>query len=134
MATQPMRPRSAAGAAAAPPAASVLGLHHRIELDETLAALQSDGLVTEADVRRVRADVRTARGKLELHPIVLIANLKLADARGGDKPLSVEVLTQWLAWRARLPYLKIDPMKIDVAMSNAFGFGGTNGTLVFKRI
>ena len=26
------------------------------------------------------------------------------------------------------------PMKIDVAMSNSFGFGGTNGTLVFKRL
>jgi 3-oxoacyl-[acyl-carrier-protein] synthase II len=25
-------------------------------------------------------------------------------------------------------------MKIDVAMSNSFGFGGTNGTLIFKRI
>jgi 3-oxoacyl-[acyl-carrier-protein] synthase II len=24
-------------------------------------------------------------------------------------------------------------MKIDVAVSNSFGFGGTNGTLVFKR-
>jgi len=24
-------------------------------------------------------------------------------------------------------------MKIDVAMSNSFGFGGTNGSLVFKR-
>jgi 3-oxoacyl-[acyl-carrier-protein] synthase II len=24
-------------------------------------------------------------------------------------------------------------MKINVAMSNSFGFGGTNGTLVFKR-
>jgi 3-oxoacyl-[acyl-carrier-protein] synthase II len=25
-------------------------------------------------------------------------------------------------------------LKIDYAMSNSFGFGGTNGTLVFKRI
>jgi 3-oxoacyl-[acyl-carrier-protein] synthase II len=26
------------------------------------------------------------------------------------------------------------PMKIDIAMSNSFGFGGTNGTLIFKKI
>jgi 3-oxoacyl-[acyl-carrier-protein] synthase II len=26
------------------------------------------------------------------------------------------------------------PMKIDYAMKNSFGFGGTNGTLVFKRV
>ena len=25
------------------------------------------------------------------------------------------------------------PMKIDIALSNSFGFGGTNGALVFKR-
>jgi 3-oxoacyl-[acyl-carrier-protein] synthase II len=26
------------------------------------------------------------------------------------------------------------PMKIDVALSNSFGFGGTNGTLVFSKV
>jgi 3-oxoacyl-[acyl-carrier-protein] synthase II len=26
------------------------------------------------------------------------------------------------------------PMRIDVALSNSFGFGGTNGTLVFRRL
>jgi general secretion pathway protein E len=96
-------------------AANALGLHRRLELDETLAALLADGLLTEADVKRVRADVRTARGRTELHPLTLVANLKLDDARQPDKPLSLEVLTQWLAVRAGLPYLKIDPMKIDVA-------------------
>jgi 3-oxoacyl-[acyl-carrier-protein] synthase II len=25
-------------------------------------------------------------------------------------------------------------MKIDVALSNSFGFGGTNGTLIFRRV
>jgi len=92
-----------------------LGLHRRLDLDETLAALAIDGVVTEDDIKRVRADVRTAKGRMELHPLVLVANLKLADARHPDKPLSLEVLTQWLATRAALPYVKIDPMKIDVA-------------------
>ncbi|GAA0712993.1 GspE/PulE family protein [Dokdonella soli] len=102
-----------------PPASALpeatLGRHRRLDLDETLAALLADGVLAEADVKRVRADVRTARGRTELHPLVLVANLKLADARHPDKPLSLEVLTQWLAARAGLPYLKIDPMKIDVA-------------------
>ena len=92
-----------------------LGLHRRLDLDETLAALVADGLLTETDMKRVRADVRTAKGRLELHPLVLVANLKLTDARHPDKPLSLEILTQWLAVRASLPYLKIDPMRIDVA-------------------
>ena len=100
---------------AAPAAAPLLGLHTRLDLDETLAALIADGVLAEADGKRVRADVRTARGRTELHPLVLVANLKLADTRHPDKPLSLEVLTQWLAQRANLPYLKIDPMKIDVA-------------------
>ncbi len=26
------------------------------------------------------------------------------------------------------------PMKIDVSFSNSFGFGGTNGCLLFKRV
>jgi 3-oxoacyl-[acyl-carrier-protein] synthase II len=25
-------------------------------------------------------------------------------------------------------------MKIDVALSNSFGFGGTNGTVIFRRL
>jgi general secretion pathway protein E len=99
----------------AKPAAPELGLHRRLDFDETLAALIADGLLTADDAKLVRMDVRTARGRLELHPLVLVANLKLNDLRHPDKPLSLEVLTQWLAQRAQLPYVKIDPMKIDVA-------------------
>ena len=102
-------------AGAQPATEPTLGLHTRLDLDEVLAALVGDGVISEPDAKRVRADVRTARGRTELHPLVLVANLKLADLRQPDKPLSLEVLTQWLAQRANLSYLKIDPMKIDVA-------------------
>jgi 3-oxoacyl-[acyl-carrier-protein] synthase II len=29
---------------------------------------------------------------------------------------------------------KAKPMKIDIAMSNSFGFGGTNASVVFKKV
>ncbi len=43
---------------------------------------------------------------------MLVANQKLLNPKDG-KPLSLEVLTMWLAEKAKLPYMKIDPMKID---------------------
>ena len=100
---------------AATPVPSQLGAHRRIELDEVVAGLVADGVLTDADARRVRDSVRSVKARLELHPLVLVANLRLADARHPGKPLSLEVLTEWLAQRSRLPYVHIDPMKIDVA-------------------
>src|SRR5947209_5366471 len=99
-----------------PPAAEApsLGLHRKLDLDTVLAVLRQDGVLSEADAMKARVDGRSARGKMELHPIALIANQKLTNQRDG-KPLSLEVLTQWLADHAKLPYLKIDPMKIDAA-------------------
>ena len=91
-----------------------MGLHRKLDLDTVLAVLRKDGMLNEPDAMKARADARSARGKMELHPLALIANQKLTNLRDG-KPLSLEVLTQWLADHAKLPYLKIDPMKIDVA-------------------
>src|SRR5690242_886280 len=107
MATVPQRPKPVESAG------PQLGLHRRLELDSVLAALHHDGLVAEEDLPKVRAEARNARGKVEAHPLALIANLKLINPSQG-KPLSLEVLTHWLADRAKLPYMKLDPMKIDV--------------------
>ena len=91
-----------------------LSLHRKLDLEAVLAILKRDGILLEEDVLKVRADARTARAKIELHPLAVIANLKLINDRD-KKPLSLETLTQWLAEKAALPYLKIDPMKVDVA-------------------
>ena len=91
-----------------------LGLHRKLDIESVVTALLADGMISDVDAARARADARTARVKLDLHPLALIANVKALNPLDG-KPLSLEVLTQWLADKAGLPYLKIDPMKIDVA-------------------
>ena len=105
MATVPQRPKPADPIADA----AELGLHRKLDIDTVLAVLKHDGMLTDADALRARADARSARGKMELHPLALIANQKLINPLDG-KPLSLEVLTHWLADKAKLPYLKIDPM------------------------
>jgi general secretion pathway protein E len=108
MVTVPQRPKAVESAG------PQMGLHRRLDLDSVLAALRHDGLIADADIPKVRADMRSARGQIEAHPLALIANHKLVNPHD-SKPLSLEVLTHWLAGRAKLPYLKIDPMKIDAA-------------------
>ena len=117
MATVPLVPPLAgvkfAGTSGAA-ATLTLGLHRKLDIESVITALLADGMISDADAARARADARTARVKLDLHPLAMIANAKAVNPVDG-KPLSLEVLTQWLADKAGLPYLKIDPMKVDVA-------------------
>jgi len=94
---------------------SLLGRRGRLTLDEVLAALVVDGYLAADDAKQVRMGVRAGRSTVELHPLVLIANAKLANRREPGRPLRLETLTEWVAAQAGLPYLKIDPMKINVA-------------------
>ncbi len=101
--------------AASPQIATLLGSRGRLQLDEVLAALVVDAYVSGEDAKNVRMGARAGRSTVELNPLVLIANAKLANQHDPGRPLSLETLTEWLAGHAGLPYLKIDPMKINVA-------------------
>ncbi len=101
--------------AASPQIASLLGRRGRLELDDLLAALVVDGYLLADDAKQVRMGARAGRSTVELHPLVLIANAKLANQREPGRPLKLEALTEWLAGHAGLPYLKIDPMKINAS-------------------
>ncbi|MBU6403530.1 MAG: type II/IV secretion system protein [Pseudomonadota bacterium] len=96
----------------------LLGRRGRLELDEVLAALIVDGRVAAEDAKLLRQKARpqrAVRNVIDLHPLVLIANAEVPDCAEPGRPLSMERLTQWLAGKAGLEYLKIDPTKIDVA-------------------
>ncbi|MBS1156697.1 MAG: type secretion system protein [Proteobacteria bacterium] len=88
--------------------------HHKLEFKEVLQALVSDGLLAAKDAQKLQQHP-SSRKVAEVHPLVLIGNSRLPDARDSQKNLTLDMLTEWLAGKAGLPYYHIDPLKIDVA-------------------
>jgi general secretion pathway protein E len=86
----------------------------RLELDALLLPLIEDGLVLAADATRIKLAQRETRQAAEVHPLVLLANLKLANPQRPGAELTLERLTEWLATETRHPHLRIDPTRIDV--------------------
>jgi general secretion pathway protein E len=95
----------------------------RLTLDAIVNDLVADALVPSDVADKLLRDRRLARN--DIHPLVVVSEQKWRDPRSPKKTLHVEVLTQWLADKAKLPYMHIDPFKIDFAtvtkvMSNAY--------------
>jgi len=76
-----------------------------------LAWLTEDKLLSVKDGETVAQ--RFAAGNSAQHPLVRLAGLGLTRADTGAV-LELEPLTEWLAQRVGLPYLRIDPLKVDV--------------------
>lgn len=89
----------------------------RLLFEQVAAVLIADGLVAATDLERVRFSAQGARNASEVHPLVLLANLKLSATGGGE--LGLERLTEWLAARTGVRYLRIDPTRVDVASVTA---------------
>ncbi|HYC46766.1 MAG TPA: GspE/PulE family protein [Burkholderiales bacterium] len=94
-----------------------------LTLPQVLADLVADALVPKETADKLASERRSSR--LDIHPLVVIADQKWKDPRNPRRLLHLEALTQWLAEKAGLPYLHVDPFKIDFAavtkvMSNAY--------------
>ena len=84
--------------------------------------LQADRVISVDEAQRTIA--RCASAHSAQHPLQRLAVVGMARAADGQV-LDIEALTQWLAERAGLGYLRIDPLKVDVgkvadAMSAAY--------------
>ena len=108
MSSTPPRTRSAAPAAAI---ANPVVTRPRGRLDwlQLLGWLREDGWVGEDDAQRVIK--RFGAGSSSLHALVRLGG---AGLQHQGRALDAEALTQWLAHRVNLPYLRIDPLKVDV--------------------
>jgi len=71
--------------------------------------LVDDGLVSDDDAQRLVR--RFGSGASSLHALVRLGG---AGLQHDGRALDCEALTEWLARRVQLPYLRIDPLKVDV--------------------
>ncbi|MEP6823255.1 MAG: ATPase, T2SS/T4P/T4SS family [Ramlibacter sp.] len=86
---------------------------HRGPVDWRLMVewLSEDGIISTEEARRTVA--RCSQAESAQHPLVRLAAVAMARASDG-KSLDIETLTQYLARRAGIDYLRIDPLKVDV--------------------
>ncbi|MEO7940330.1 MAG: ATPase, T2SS/T4P/T4SS family [Burkholderiaceae bacterium] len=73
--------------------------------------LRDDGVITQEEAERTIA--RCSQAESAQHPLVRLASVSMRRA-ADHRALDIESLTEWLAGRAGLSYLRIDPLKVDV--------------------
>jgi len=96
---------------------NISGADQKLKLQAITDDLCNDGHI---DKKQSEQFLLPARGSsFEIHPLVLIAQQEWKDKQPPHKPLKLENLVQWLADKAGLPYLRIDPLKVDVTSVTA---------------
>ncbi|WP_077033870.1 GspE/PulE family protein [Pelomonas sp. KK5] len=93
----------------------------RLDWRLLLRWLREDGLIDETQAQRT--EQRFSSGDSSLHPLVRLGHAGLVRA-GTSKALDVDSLSDWLAKRAGLPFLRIDPLKVDVGRVAEIMSGG----------
>ena len=95
-------------------------VEHRLSLPEILEDLLVDGRLSAGHLRRLKPLSPGA-----IHPLVFLAEQKIADLANPDQTLDMSALLHWLSQRSEQDVVEIDPLKINVAavaevMSRAF--------------
>ncbi len=90
-----------------------------LDLRRLIGWLAHDGIIPAGEAQRTLARLSLAESRQP--PLVRLANAALTRA-GDGRPLDLEALTEWLAGRVGMDYLRIDPLKVDVGkVADAMG-------------
>jgi len=119
--TPTVKPPPAAPPSGAAAARAERQADRRLRLEDILKLMVADGLVGNAEAEQVGR----SRTKQFEHPLELVAAQKWKSAKTPHKLMTLDFLVEWLAGKLKLPYLHIDPLKIDLGavtqtMSNAY--------------
>lgn len=105
-----------------------------LDLRGLIQDLVADGRLKQADANMLLGASRT-REQAIMHPLAYIASQNLDDVQRPGHSLNGDVLTEWLANKAKLPLFHIDAMKIDVAKCTevmSYAFAKRHGILCVK--
>ena len=83
-----------------------------LDLSGVVKDLLEDGIITQSDAAEITSICHRDSGSL--HPLKIVAAKQLLH-RAEQKPLTLDRLTDWLAARADLETVQIDPLKINVS-------------------
>lgn len=83
-----------------------------LDLSGVVKDLLEDGIITQSDAAEITSICHRDSGSL--HPLEIVAAKQLLH-RAEQKPLTLDRLTDWLAARADLETVQIDPLKINVS-------------------
>jgi general secretion pathway protein E len=86
-----------------------------LDLQQIFTWLLADGVVAKPDVKAAynQALAILKNSPIAMHPLVAVAQCKLQSAGTPHKLLTLDWLTEWMAGKAKLPFFRIDPLKID---------------------
>jgi len=74
--------------------------------------LVNDGRLSEVDAEQLSLKTR-AKHQINWHPLELIAEEPMQDQENPNLKLDLDTLTLWLCDKAKQPYVRIDPLKVD---------------------
>jgi general secretion pathway protein E len=85
----------------------------KLTLDYVLERLQQDLIISPQQAAQLRASLTRETAAVS-HPLVIIADQGWQSITKPPYPLTLEQLTRWLAHACGQPYMRIDPLKIEV--------------------
>ncbi|QJE00828.1 type II/IV secretion system protein [Massilia forsythiae] len=86
-----------------------------LDLQTLFSWLLADGIVDKSTVKphfaQAQGILKAAAGSM--HPLTAIAQCKIVSGKAPHKLLTLDLLSEWCAAKIGLPFLRIDPLKID---------------------
>jgi general secretion pathway protein E len=111
LATPAVAPDHGAASPVSPRPAPLAPPGRRVQVNDLLSALVEDGFVGADEASK--AALHAGLSGADQHALVAIAQRKLRAAHPPHRTLDLDTLTRWFAVRVGLPYLHIDPLKVN---------------------